>query len=59
VRVVFPVLEQIVRGYVGLVADRDERGEAEVELLRLFQDGQSQRSALTGEGDLPGRWKHR
>jgi len=36
-RVVLPVLEQVVGGDVGLVADRDERGEPEVAALGLLQ----------------------
>src|SRR5581483_12428579 len=49
-RVVLPVLEQVVRRDVRLVADRDERREAEPALLRLLEQGDAERAALRREG---------
>ena len=52
-----PVLEQIVGGDVGLVADGHEAREPQVELLRALENREAQRSALRSEGDRPGRGK--
>ncbi len=59
VRVVLPVLEQVVGGDVGLVADRDEGGQADPPLLRLLQQREPERAALGGEGDRAGRQRAR
>ena len=55
VRVVLPVLEQVVRGDVRLVADRDERREAETARRRLLEQREPERSALRGEADVARR----
>src|SRR5687767_3498139 len=55
-RIRFPILEQVVRGHVRLVADRRERGQPEVEMLRLFENRQSERAALTRECNRAG-WR--
>ena len=44
-------LNQIVAGHVGLVPDRDEAGDADVEALGVVEDCQPQRSALCRHGD--------
>ena len=53
-RVVLPVLEQVVRGDVGLVADRDEGREAEPARGRLLEQREPERAALRGEADVAG-----
>ena len=53
--VVLPPLEQVVRGDVGLVADRDEGGEAECALRGLLEQRQTERAALGREADPAGR----
>ena len=40
------VLDEVVAGHVRLVADRDERGQADVQLARVVQDRQAERAAL-------------
>ena len=54
-RIVLPVLEQVVRRDVGLVADRHERRQPEPARLRLLQQREPQRAALRGERDAAGR----
>ena len=49
--VVFPPLEQVVRGDVGLVADRDEGGEAECALRGLLEERETEGAALGRESD--------
>ena len=53
--VVFPPLEQVVRGDVRLVADRHERGDPEAGRLRPLEQREPERAALRGEADLAGR----
>ena len=57
--VVLPPLEQVVRGDVGLVADRDERREAEPALGRLLEQREAERAALRGEADAARRERAR
>ena len=45
------VLNQIVAGHIGLVPDRDEAGDADVEALGVVEDGEPQRTALCRHGD--------
>src|SRR4029078_1973003 len=52
--VVLPELEQVVRGDVGLVADRHEGGQAKPARGSALEHRQAQRSALRGEADVPG-----
>ena len=62
VRVVLPVLEQVVRGHVGLVADGDERGDADATCVRRLQQCQTERSALRRKSHVAGRerpWRER
>ena len=54
-RVVLPPLEQVVRGDVGLVADRDEGGEAEAARAGLLEQRQPERAALGREADVAAR----
>ena len=54
-RVVLPPLEQVVRGHVGLVADRDERGEAKASARGGLEEREAERTALGGETDRAGR----
>src|SRR5262249_40963793 len=56
VLVLLPVLEQVVRGHVRLVPDRDERREAEAPLRCLLEQRQTKRAALRRERDRP-RWE--
>ena len=49
--IVLPVLEQVVRGDVGLVADRRERREPESTLVGLLQERQAERAGLRREAD--------
>src|SRR6185436_7436471 len=51
-RVLRPVLDEIVARNVRLVADRDERRDAEVELGGVVEESESQSSALRGERHL-------
>jgi len=53
--VLFPPLEQIVRGDVRLVADRDERREAEAALGRLLEEREPECAALRRKGDAARR----
>ena len=53
--VVLPPLEQVVRGDVRLVPDRDERGEAEPARLGRLQQREAERAALRGEADVAAR----
>src|SRR5262249_58797710 len=53
--VVLPTLEQVVRRDVCLVADRDERGDAEAARFRALEQRQPKRTALGGEADLADR----
>ena len=50
--VLLPALEQVVRRDVGLVADRDERREAEAALGRLLEQREPERAALRREADV-------
>ena len=52
-RVFRPVLDEIVSGDVRLVADRDERRDAEIELRGVVEKGEAQGAALRGERHLP------
>ena len=52
--VVLEVLEQVVGGHVGLVADRHEGRQAEPARGRLAQEGEAERSALRREADVAG-----
>ena len=47
--VVLPVLEQVVRRHICLVADRDEARQAEPPRVRLLEKRQPERAALRGE----------
>ena len=51
VGVLLPVLQEVVAGEVGLVADRDERREADAARRRLVDRGDPERAALRREGD--------
>ena len=53
--VVLPPLEQVVGRDVGLVADRDERREAEPARLGRLEQREAERAALRGEADVAGR----
>ena len=55
-RVLLPVAEEVVRGDVRLVPDRDERGEAEREGRRHVDDGEPERARLRHECNPPFRW---
>ena len=44
--IALPVLQEIVAGDVGLVADADERGQADLPFARELEDGQAERTAL-------------
>ena len=57
--VVLPPLEQVVRRDVGLVADRDERREAEPALGRLLEQREAERAALRREADAARRQRAR
>ena len=48
-------LEQVVRRYVGAVADRDERRDADAEARRLLEQRDADRARLGGDGDVAGR----
>ena len=50
--VVLPPLEQVVGRDVGLVADRDEGGEAEPARLGRLEQREPERAALGGEADV-------
>ena len=52
-RVVLPPLEEVVGRDVGLVADRDEGGEAEPARLGALEEGKAERARLRGEADPP------
>ena len=52
--VVLPVLEQVVRRDVGLVADRDERREPEAARGGLLEEREPERAALRREADVAG-----
>ena len=54
-RVVLPVLEQVVRRDVRLVADRDERREPEPAGGAALEDGEPERTALRREADVARR----
>ncbi len=49
-RVLGPVLDQVVARDVRLVSDRDEGRDPEVELRRVVEQGEAERSALGGQG---------
>jgi hypothetical protein len=53
--VALPVLEQVVRGDVRLVPDRDERREAETALVCFLEQRQPERSRLRGKPDTARR----
>ena len=57
--VVLPPLEQVVRGDVGLVADRDEGGETECALRSLLEQRETECAALGREADPAGRERAR
>ena len=57
--VVSPILNQVVSGHVGLVPDGHEARDADVEALRIIEDGQAERPALRGHRDGSGGWIHR
>ena len=52
---VLPPLEQVVRGDVRLVPDRDERGEAEPAGVGGLEEGKPECAALRGEADVAAR----
>ncbi len=54
--VVLPVFEEVVRRYVGLVADADEMPDAEAEILCVVEHGEAERARLGAEGNRPARW---
>ena len=54
-RVVLPPLEQVVRGDIDLVADRDERRQSKAARRGGFEHRQPERSALGGEADVAAR----
>ena len=56
VRVLRPVLDQIVARHVGLVADRDEARDPDVEPARVVENRQAERPALRRHRDAPG-WR--
>ena len=59
VRVLGPVLDQVVARHVGLVAHRNERREADVQLARVVEDGESECTALRRHrdaGPVAARW---
>ena len=53
--IVLPVLEQVVRRDVGLVADRDERRQTEPARVCLLEQREPERAALGRERDAAGR----
>ena len=53
------VLHQIVAGHIGLVPDRDEAGDADVEALGVVENRQPQRSALCRHGDATSGRRYR
>ncbi len=57
--VFFPVLEQIVAGDIGLIADADEACKAQPALSRQRDDGQAKGAALRAESNVALRWKVR
>ena len=59
VRVLLPVLEQVVGRDVGLVPDRHEGGEPERLLGRLLEQREAERATLRGEADPPCRQRPR
>ena len=59
VRVLLPVLEEVVARQVGLVADRDERRQPEAQAVRGFDDRDPEAAALREEADAPGRRRER
>ena len=52
-------LNQIVAGHIGLVPDRDEAGNADVEALGVVENRQPKRSALCRHGDATCGRRHR
>ena len=48
-RIVGPVLDQVVARHVGLVADRHERGDPEIELPHVVENREAERAALRRE----------
>jgi hypothetical protein len=50
-RIVGPVLQEVVPGHIGLVADRHERRESQIQLLHVFENRESKGSALSRERD--------
>ena len=57
--ILLPPLEQVVRGDVRLVADRDEGREAEAALGRLLEQREPERAALRRERDATRRQRAR
>ena len=54
-RVELPVLQQVVAGDIGLVADADERRQADAALPRELENREPERAALRREPDAAGR----
>ncbi len=54
VRILGPVLNEVIAGDVGFVADGDERREADAQLPGVVEDGQAEGSALAGHADVAG-----
>ncbi len=54
VRIVGPVFDQVVTGDVGLVAHGNERGNPEIQLAHVVEDGQTERAALRQNPDVSG-----
>ena len=55
-RILFPELEEVVRGHVRLVADRNERRESEPAGLAPLEQRKPEGAALRGEGNSS-RWE--
>ena len=53
--VLLPPLEQVVRGDVGLVPDRHERGQSEPARVRRFEQREAERARLGREADVAAR----
>ena len=55
VGVVLPVAQEVVAGHVGLVADGDERRDAQAPRPQLLDDGGADRARLGGQADAAGQ----
>ena len=53
-RIVLPVLDQVVGGDVGLIADGREGGQPDAALGSALEHRESQRAALRREADVSG-----